>query len=102
MARGDQRFLGSHVTEEGTNFAIWAAAATKVELCLIDEVDGRLLETRHELVDRNGPIFHGYFAGIHIGQRYGFRVHGPWDPLRGWRFNPHKLLMDPNTHSVVG
>ena len=47
MARGDQRFLGSHVTEEGTNFAIWAAAATKVELCLIDEVDGRLLETRH-------------------------------------------------------
>ena len=102
MARGDQRFLGAHVTEEGTNFAIWAAAATRVELCLIDEIDGKLVETRHELVDRNGPIFHGYFVGIRAGQRYGYRVHGLWDPLHGWRFNHHKLLMDPNTHCVVG
>ena len=54
MARGDQRYLGSHVTHEGTNFAIWAPSATKVELCLIDSVDGKFVETRHDLVDRNG------------------------------------------------
>jgi glycogen operon protein len=102
MARGDQRFLGSQVTEEGTNFAIWAAAATKVELCLIEEVNGHHVEVRHELIDRNGPIFHGYFKGIRAGQKYGYRVHGLWDPLRGWRFNPHKLLMDPNAHAVYG
>jgi glycogen operon protein len=102
VARGDQRFLGSHETEEGANFAIWAAAATKVELCFIDEVDGKLVETRHELVDRNGPIFHGYFEGIRAGQKYGYRIYGLWDPLRGWRFNPHKLLMDPNAHAVWG
>ena len=102
MARGDQRYLGSHVTHEGTNFAIWAPSATKVELCLIDVVDGKFVETRHDLVDRNGPIYHGYFAGIRAGQRYGFRVYGPWEPEKGWRFNPNKLLMDPNAHKVAG
>ncbi len=102
VARGDQRYLGSHLTHEGTNFAIWAPSATKVELCLIDVVDGKFVETRHDLVDRNGPIYHGYFQGIRAGQRYGFRVYGPWDPAKGWRFNPNKLLLDPNAHTVVG
>jgi len=102
VARGDQRYLGSHLTHEGTNFAIWAPSASKVELSLIDLVDGKFIETRHELVDRNGPIYHGYFHGIRAGQRYGFRVYGPWDPSKGWRFNPHKLLIDPNAHTVKG
>ena len=102
MARGDQRFLGSHLTHEGTNFAIWAPSATKVELCLIDVVDGNFVETRHDLGDRSGPIYHGYFQGIRAGQRYGFRVYGPWEPQKGWRFNPNKLLMDPNAHILVG
>ena len=102
MARGDQRYLGSHLTHEGTNFAIWAPSASKVELCLIDLVDGKFVETRHELVDRNGPIYHGYFQGVRAGQRYGFRVYGPWEPEKGWRFNPNKLLIDPNAHTVVG
>ncbi len=102
MARGDQRFLGSHLTHEGTNFAIWAPSATKVELCLIDVVDGNFVETRHDLGDRSGPIYHGYFQGIRAGQRYGFRIYGPWEPQKGWRFNPNKLLMDPNAHILVG
>jgi isoamylase len=102
MARGDQRFLGSYLTEEGANFAIWAPSATRVELCLIDEVNGELVERRIDLVDRNGPIFHCYAPGIRAGQRYGFRVYGPWDPAHGWRFNPNKLMLDPNTHLLAG
>ena len=102
MARGDQRYLGAHTTAEGTNFAIWAAAATKVELCLIDQIDRKLVEVRHELVDRNGPIFHGYFEGIRAGQLYGYRVHGLWEPIRGWRFNSNKILIDPYAHLISG
>ena len=102
MAKADQRFLGSNPTEKGTNFAIWAAAADSVILCFFDEIAGQMVETRHELVDRNGPIFHGYFEGIRPGQRYGYRISGPWDPLRGWRFNPNKLLIDPYAHSLKG
>ncbi len=102
MAKADQRYLGSHLTDEGANFAIWAAAAEKVTLCFFNEVDGQLVETQHELVDRNGPIFHGYFEGIGAGQRYGYRIDGPWDPAHGWRFNPNKLLIDPYAHSLIG
>ena len=102
MAKADQRFLGSNPTEHGTNFAIWAAAAEAVTLCFFDEIDGRMVETQHELVDRNGPIFHGYFEGIKPGQKYGYRISGAWDPPRGWRFNPNKLLIDPYAHRLEG
>ena len=93
MPAGDQRFLGAHPTEEGVNFAIWAAAASKVELCFFDDSTGKLIETRHELTDRNGPIFHGYFPGIKVGQKYGYRIDGEWNPARGWRFNSNKVLI---------
>ena len=78
MARGDQRYLGSHLTHEGTNFAIWAPSASKVELCLIDLIDGKLVEVRHDLVDRNGPIYHGYFRGIRpaSAMAFGYTVRG--------------------------
>lgn len=102
MAEGDRRYLGSHVTEEGTNFAIWAPSASKVELAFFDWKDGVLVETRNELVDRNGPIFHGYFKGIRAGQLYGYRIHGEWDPINGWRFNPNKVLIDPYAHILSG
>ena len=102
MSAGDQRYLGAHLTEEGANFAIWAAAAKKVELCFFNEKNGKLEEVRHELIDRNGPIFHGYFSGIKAGQKYGYRIDGEWNPERGWRFNPNKVLIDPYTHLLSG
>jgi glycogen operon protein len=98
----DPRYLGASETAEGVNFAIWAAAADKVELCLIDEVNGKFVETRHELIYRDGPIFHGYIPGIRAGQRYGYRVYGEWNPEQGWRFNPNKILLDPYTHATSG
>ena len=102
MKPADPRYLGSTLTEGGANFAIWAAAADAVELCLFNEVNGKLLETRFALSHRDGPIFHGYLAGVREGQRYGYRIYGPWNPEQGWRFNPHKLLLDPYAHQVVG
>jgi glycogen operon protein len=98
----DPRYLGAYLTEEGANFAIWAAAADAVEICLFNEVNGKILETRFALSHRDGPIFHGYLAGVRAGQRYGFRVYGPWRPEDGWRFNPHKLLIDPYAHLLEG
>ncbi|MGI9198838.1 MAG: glycogen debranching protein GlgX [Candidatus Nanopelagicaceae bacterium] len=102
MLQADPRFLGATPTEEGTNFAIWAEAADAVELCLFDEVNGKLVETRYSLSHRNGPIFHGYLKGVRVGQRYGYRVYGPWEPERGARFNPNKLLIDPYAHHLAG
>lgn len=98
MRPADSRVLGAQVTEEGTNFSIWAPAADAVELCLFD--DGG--ETRFSLAHRDGPIWHGYLAGIRPGQKYGYRIYGPWRPEQGWRFNPKKLLIDPYTHLVDG
>lgn len=102
MLQADPRYLGAIPTEEGTNFAIWAEAADAVELCLFTEVNGKLLETRFALSHRNGPIFHGYLKGVRPGQRYGYRVYGPWEPERGSRFNPNKLLIDPYAHHLDG
>ena len=102
MKPADPRYLGARLTEGGANFAIWAAAADAVELCLFTEVNGQLLETRFAMTHRDGPIFHGYLAGVREGQRYGYRVYGPWNPDQGWRFNPHKLLLDPYAHQISG
>jgi glycogen operon protein len=102
MTRGDQRHLGANLTATGANFAIWAPSATAVQLSLIDLVDGEFHEERINLVDRNGPIYHCHIEGVRAGQRYGFRVDGPWDPQNGWRFNPHKLLLDPTAHLLAG
>src|SRR5690606_19679691 len=73
--------------------------ADAVELCLFDE-DGH--EERISLCEVTGFIWHGYVPRIHPGQRYGFRVHGPWDPKRGHRCNPNKLLIDPYAKSIEG
>ena len=102
MLQADPRYLGAIPTEEGTNFSIWAEAADAVELCLFDLVNGKWVETRYSLSHRNGPIFHGYLKGVRPGQRYGFRVFGPWEPERGSRFNPNKLLIDPYAHQLDG
>lgn len=98
----DHRYLGATLTHGGTNFALWSEAADAVELCLFNEINGRLVETRFALAHRTGPIWHGYLAGVREGQRYGFRVYGPWKPEQGLRFNSAKLLIDPHTHHLDG
>ena len=102
MLPADPRTLGATVTDGGTNFAIWSNAADAIELCLFNEVSGALVETRFAMSHRNGPIWHGYLAGVRPGQRYGYRVYGPWAPEHGVRFNAAKLLIDPYTHVLDG
>ena len=91
--------LGASFDGVGTNFAIYSGVAEKVELCLFDE---RGNETRHELPEVTGYTWHGYAPNVGPGQRYGFRVHGPYDPDRGKRCNPAKLLLDPYATAVDG
>jgi isoamylase len=102
MHPADPRTLGATLTEGGCNFAIWSNAADAVELCLFNEVNGKLVETRFALSHRNGPIWHGYLAGVRAGQRYGYRIYGAWQPEYGSRFNAAKLLIDPYTHRLDG
>ena len=102
MLAADPRTLGATLTEGGCNFAIWTNAATAVELCLFSEVNGKLVETRFALSHRNGPIWHGYLAGVRAGQRYGYRIYGSWAPEYGSRFNAAKLLIDPYAHKLDG
>ncbi len=102
MQPADHRYLGATLTHAGTNFALWSEAADAVELCLFNEINGHLVETRFALAHRTGPIWHGYLAGVKAGQRYGFRVYGSWQPERGLRFNSAKLLIDPYTHLLDG
>jgi isoamylase len=83
----------------GTNFALWAGGAEGVEICLFDD-DGR--ETRRLLTDQTHQIWHGFLPGVRPGQRYGYRVHGRWDPWTGARWNPAKLLLDPYARAVDG
>ena len=102
MLPADPRTLGSTVTAGGTNFAIWSNAADAIELCLFNEINGTMVETRFAMAHRNGPIWHGYLAGVRAGQRYGYRVYGPWLPEHGVRFNAAKLLLDPYAHVIDG
>ncbi|UNO43822.1 glycogen debranching protein GlgX [Streptomyces sp. MST-110588] len=83
----------------GTNFALWAAGAEAVEVCLFDD-EGH--ETRHPLAELTHEIWHGFLPGVRPGTRYGYRVHGRWDPWTGARWNPAKLLLDPYARAVDG
>ncbi|WP_209684427.1 glycogen debranching protein GlgX [Arthrobacter stackebrandtii] len=91
--------LGAHVDEGGTNFALFSDGAQSVTLCLFDD-EGR--ETQLPLTEVDGYVWHGYVPGIGEGQRYGYRVGGPWDPANGLRFNAAKLLLDPYARGVDG
>ena len=91
--------LGPTWDGEGTNFALFSENAERVELCLFDDDDR---ETRIELTERTAHHWHGYLPGVDPGQRYGYRVHGSYDPNRGHRFNPAKLLIDPYAKAVEG
>ena len=81
------------------NFALFSQVAQKVELCLFDEEDR---ETRVEMTEQNSYVWHNYLPGIQPGQRYGYRVYGPYDPAKGLRCNPNKLLLDPYAKAIEG
>jgi isoamylase len=91
--------LGAHFDGYGTNFAVYSGVAERVELCLFD-LEGAAGESRVDLRRGIGQIWHGYLPLIGPGTRYGFRVHGPWDPSRGLRCNPNKLLVDPYARAI--
>src|SRR5437764_5458926 len=85
----------------GVNFALYSENATRVELCLFDEVDSDQQEVV-ELRECTGYVWHCYVPGLTIGQLYGYRVHGPYQPEKGLRFNPAKLLIDPYATAITG
>ena len=91
--------LGSTYDGAGTNFALFSSVATKVELCLIDQ---DMQETRVPLEEVDNHVWHAYLPGVSPGQRYGYRVHGPWDPENGKRCDPNKLLVDPYARAFDG
>lgn len=91
--------LGASYDGAGVNFALYSQVAQKVELCLFDEHDA---ETRIEMTEQNSYVWHNYIPGLQPGQRYGYRVYGPYDPMHGLRCNPNKLLLDPYAKAVEG
>src|ERR1700733_12108986 len=91
--------LGAHVDPRGASFAVFSSVATAVELCLFDD---RGAEHRQALEPDEGYVWRCRVDGLGHGARYGFRVHGPWDPGAGLRCNPAKLLLDPYARAVSG
>jgi isoamylase len=96
--------LGATWDGAGTNFALYSEVAERVELCLFDadEAGGHSVETRINVTEVDGLVWHCYLTGVGPGQRYGYRVHGPYQPERGHRCNPAKLLLDPYGKAVDG
>lgn len=91
--------MGASFDGKGVNFSLYSAHAARVVLCLFDDKGH---ERQHELTKRSGNIWHGYLPGAKPGQRYGYRVHGPFEPALGLRFNPAKLLIDPCARALDG
>lgn len=96
---GNSYPLGATYDGAGTNFSIFSEVADRVELCLFDDKNN---EMKIDLPEVTGHCWHGYFPGIEPGQRYGYRIHGPWAPEQGTRCNPAKLLLDPYAKAIDG
>ncbi len=95
--------LGATFDGSGTNFAVFSEVADRVELCLFDDDGaGGWEETRLELTEVDAFVWHCYLPSVQPGQRYGYRVHGAWDPAQGLRCNPNKLLLDPYAKATAG
>src|SRR5436190_22833354 len=94
--------LGATCLGDGVNFAIFAEHATKVELCLFDNLQAPKESARIELSERAEYVWHGFLPDARPGQLYGFRVYGPYEPVRGLRFNDSKLLLDPYAKAIAG
>src|SRR5690242_14631128 len=91
--------LGAQFDGRGTNFCVFSEAGKRVELCLFSPEGA---ERRVELTGREGPYWFTYLEGVGPGQRYGFRAHGPYEPMAGHRFNAQKLLLDPYARAIEG
>ena len=101
VREGSPNPRGAYWDGNGVNFALFSANATKVEICLFDDAGGK--ETaRIELPEYTDEVFHGYLSGVGPGQFYGYRVHGPYEPNEGHRFNPNKLVLDPYARAHAG
>jgi glycogen operon protein len=93
--------LGATWNGAGVNFALFSEHATRVELCLFDSVTARAESRRIPLPEQTDQVWHGFFPDLRPGQLYGFRVHGPYKPEAGQRFNPHKVLLDPYARAIA-
>lgn len=94
--------LGAQFDGAGTNFALFSAHASKVELCLFDAGDPARETARIPVIERTDEVWHAYLPEVRPGQLYGYRVHGPYEPENGHRFNAHKLLLDPYAKAISG
>src|SRR3954467_9419248 len=94
--------LGATWDGNGVNFAIYADNATGIELCLFNTPDDEAESAKIKVTERSHQIWHCYLPDIKPGQLYGYRVHGPFEPQNGHRFNPKKLLIDPYAKAIAG
>jgi isoamylase len=94
--------LGATWLGNGVNFAVFAEHATAVELCLFDNLETPREKIRVRLREQTGQVWHGFLPDVRPGRLYGYRVHGPYDPAHGLRFNDSKLLLDPYAKSIAG
>jgi isoamylase len=101
LEEGHPAPLGATWDGRGVNFALFSAHATAVDLCLFDPT-GRSETARFRLPGRTDDVWHGYVGSVRPGTLYGYRVHGPYDPNAGHRFNAHKLLLDPYARQIAG
>src|SRR5437762_1273018 len=92
--------LGATWDGMGVNFALFSENATKVELCLFDAADATKESDRISLPEHTDQVWHGYLPDAKPGQLYGYRVHGPYEPAQGQRFNSNKLLLDPYATAI--
>ncbi|MEM1287836.1 MAG: glycogen debranching protein GlgX [Pseudomonadota bacterium] len=100
LTAGQPNPLGATFDGEGVNFAVFSQHATSVTLCLCNQRGQE--EARLSLVERDGHVWHGYVSGLRPGQKYGYRVHGPYEPASGHRFNSNKFLIDPYAKQLAG
>src|SRR5918997_6308662 len=94
--------LGATWDGAGVNFALFSENAAGVELCLFDSPDAPQESARVQLAEHTDQVWHAYLPEVRPGQLYGYRVHGPYEPRHGHRFNPHKLLLDPYAKQIHG
>src|SRR5437667_8521699 len=92
--------LGATWDGAGVNFALFSEHSTKVELCLFDAPEAATPAYRIPLPENTNQVWHAYLPDVEPGQLYGYRVHGPYEPAKGHRFNPHKVILDPYAKAI--